>query len=379
VGGAAAGLGVALALARSGSSGTYFEEDEGSLERAQHYLSRMLRGAEVPEGLTFSQDLRVVADSQAVLDLATESLVEQQGRLTRLGSIMDPQALLITNLSGEHLADMATQVVAPERLLGAQLYFPMAQDHIGELATHSGTSDAALLRAESLLCQMGKQPLQCGTGPFVSERLQMRMLEAADTLLMDGATPWEVDEALEDFGYRMGQYEAQDLIGTDVAYTIRKRTVLRPGRRYIPIADRAVEEGRLGKKASVGWYRYPGGEGKVIDPLVEDLCREEAHFAGVTSRQFSDDDLRERQLLALINEAAWAVGQGCSASVVDLLTVQALGFPADLGGVMYFADLLGAEAICDALEALAQEDPFAWAIAPVLQDAAKAGLLLHRA
>ncbi|MGH1354028.1 MAG: 3-hydroxyacyl-CoA dehydrogenase family protein [Thalassovita sp.] len=378
VGGAAAGLGVAVSLARSGSAVTYLEDDASSLERAEFYLSRMLQGDTAPEFLGFSSDVGGVATSVAVLDMTTETLAEKHARLARLSSVMTPSALLITNLSGPYLADVAARLVAPDRVLGAQLFFPMAQGHIAELAVHTGTSADARDRAEILLRQMAKQPVQCGTGLFVSERLQMRMLEAADTLLMDGATPWEVDEALEAFGYRMGLYEAQDLIGTDVAYSIRKRTVRPPGRRYVPIADRAVEEGRLGKKASVGWYRYPGGEGKVIDPLVEDLCREEAHFAGVIPRHITEDELREHLLLALINEAAWAINQGCLAADVDVLSVQALGFPAEHGGVMHFAEILGAKTIANALQALAEEEPITWEIAPLLLEAAENGTPLKQ-
>lgn len=367
LGGAAAGLGVALALARSGSAVIYLEDDASSLERAQFYLSKMLPGRTVPPGLSFSYDIGDVAQCDVLLDMETDTHREKQARLARLEALIGASTLVITNLSGAHLTALAAQMRVPGRLLGAQMYFPMAQGDVAELARHPGTSGAALQRATELLRQLGRQPVLCGTADFLSERLQMRMLEAADTLLMDGATPWEIDEALEAFGYAMGLYEAQDLIGTDVAYAIRKRTDRQPGRRYIPIADRAVEEGRLGKKASVGWYRYPGGEGKVIDPLVEDLCREEAHFAGVTPRHFTEDDLRERVLLALLNEAAWAHTEGCQPRDIDLIAVQALGFPRDLGGPIYFAQILGAGVIAQALQSLAQEDPVVWQPAPMFR------------
>lgn len=376
MGGAAAGLGVALGWARAGVSVTYLEDDESSLERAQFYLSRLLGNAQVPALLGFSVDLAAASDCEAFLDMTVVPMAEKLARLVQAAEVISVSSLLITNLAGVHLGKAAQKVPSPERVLGAELNFPMARGAVAELAAHSGTSDHAIQQARGLLAQLGKSTLMAGMGPFVSERLQMRMLEAADTLLMDGTTPWEVDEALEAFGYQIGLYEAQDLIGTDVAYSIRKRMDRQPSRRYVPIADRAVEEGRLGKKASVGWYRYPGGEGKVIDPLVEDLCREEAYFAGVTPRDFSEDELREYLLLALINEAAWAVGQGCPASEVDLITVQALGFPAELGGVLYFADFLGPKTIIEALEQLALDDPVAWQVAPLLIATAKTGIPL---
>jgi 3-hydroxyacyl-CoA dehydrogenase len=370
VGGATAGLGLALALARSGSTVTYLEDDAGSLERAQFYLSRMQHEADQPDRLALSLDMDVVADCEAVVDMTTEPMPDKHQRLRHLSARMGPVALLLSNLSGPHLETLAAQVEGPDRVLGAQLFFPMAPGSIAELAIHPATSETAISRAQTLVRQVGKQVVLCGLGLFVSERLQMRMLEAADTLLMDGATPWEIDEALEAFGYEMGLYEAQDLIGTDVAYAIRQRMSSRPGRRFLPIADRAVQEGRLGKKASVGWYRYPGGEGKVIDPLVEDLCREESHFAGVTRRTFTEDELREILLLSLINESAWAVGQGCATTDIDLVSVQALGFPANLGGVLYYARRLGFPTITEAIGDLAQQDAVTWAAAPLLTGAA---------
>lgn len=369
LGGASAGLGVALALARTGSTVIYLEEDASSLERAQFFLSRMLQGDTAPAGLRFSCDLGQVAECDVLLDMEADTPAQKQGRLAAAEALIGPQVPLITNLSGPHLSALATRMQGPERLLAAQFVFPMGRQNVAELAQHAGTGDTALGMATRLLRQMGRQPVNCGVWGFLSERLQMRMLEAADTLLMDGATPWDIDEALEAFGYSMGLYEAQDLIGTDVAYAIRTRTERQPGRRYIPIADRAVQEGRLGKKASVGWYRYPGGEGKVIDPLVEDLCREEAHFAGVRPREFSPDQLRQRVILALMNEAAWALGDGCTAEDIDLLSVQALGFPQEFGGPLYFARQLGVQGVAQTLQQLAQEDPVAWRLAPLFAQA----------
>lgn len=381
MGGAAVGLGIALSLTDAGVPVTYLEEDDGSLERAQYYLSRMLQrtGQTMPEALDFAVSAEAAAHSDVVLDLSVEPLAEKAVRLADVAAHADDKALIVVNLAGDELQEIAVSLPHPARVVGAQLSHAMGVSGVAEVATHSRTSAAAILQLMGVIGALGRLPVQAGGGRFLSERLQMRMLEAGDTLLMDGSTPWEIDEALEEFGYRMGIYEAQDLIGMDVAYAIRRRTPREPGRRQIPIADRAVEEGRLGKKASVGWYRYPGGEGKVIDPLVEDLCREEAHFAGVTPRSFSDDELRLRVLLALINEAAWAISDGVPITDVDLISLMALGFPKQMGGVVWFADQLGAAPIVGALGVLAEEDPVAWRIAPVLRKAASDRITLAEA
>jgi 3-hydroxyacyl-CoA dehydrogenase len=378
IGGAASGLAIALILADAGVAVTYLEEDDSSLERAEFYLSRMVQtaGRTVPNLLDFSISGSAASRSDVILDLSLESLTAKTVRLQQVMAGAPDTALVVVNLAGQELEQIASQLSCPSRVVGAQLCHAMGPSGVAELAAHPKSSKAALEQLWGFAGLLGRLPVNAGRARFLSERFQMRVLEAADTLLMDGSTPWEIDEALEQFGYQMGVYEAQDLIGMDVAYALRQRMPAEPGRRKIPIADRAVEEGRLGKKASVGWYRYPGGEGKVIDPLVEDLCREEAHFARVQTRSFADDDLRLRILLALINEAAWALGEGVPVTDIDLISLSALGFPQDMGGVIWFADDLGAGAIVDALTGLCAEDPIAWRIAPALRRAASDGVPL---
>ena len=200
---------------------------------------------------------------------------------------------------------------------------------------------------------------------------------------MDGSTPWDVDEALVNFGYAMGPYEAQDLSGLDIAHANRRRqdATRDPARRYIPIADRMVELGKLGKKSGAGWYRYPGGGGKVEDPIVADLAIEESHFAGRTRTEYSADEIRERLLLAMINEAACILEEGIAQSArdIDLVTVFGYGFPRWRGGLMHYADTLGAARIVEGLARLSEEDPVAWKVSPLLRRCAQSGTSIAHA
>ncbi|MDH3263410.1 MAG: 3-hydroxyacyl-CoA dehydrogenase family protein, partial [Paracoccaceae bacterium] len=230
----------------------------------------------------------------------------------------------------------------------------------------------------ALARRLGKIPVLAGVcDGFIGNRILARYREAADTVMMDGSNPWEIDEAMVEFGYAMGPYEAQDLSGLDIAHANRRRqdATRDPNRRYIPIGDRMVNEGRLGKKTGVGWYRYPGGGGKVVDPLVEDLAREEAHFAKVTRREFTDDEIRERLLLAMINEAADILHEGIAASArdIDLVTVHGYGFPRWRGGLMHHADTLGPKQVLAGLNELAKEDPLVWRASPLIEDCAAKG------
>ena len=178
----------------------------------------------------------------------------------------------------------------------------------------------------------------------------------------------------------MGPYETQDLSGLDIAYANRRRqdATRDPARRYIPIADRMVQEGRLGRKVGVGWYRYPGGGGKVVDPLIDDLVREEAHFAKLTRTEYDAPEITRRLLLAAINEAADILNEGIaqSAADIDLVTVHGYGFPRWRGGLMHYADTLGAAEILSQLRALQAEDALVWKPSPVIEACAAQGLTL---
>lgn len=207
-------------------------------------------------------------------------------------------------------------------------------------------------------------------------RLLARYYEVADTVFMDGSTPWEVDEAMVAFGFERGPYEAQDVIGLDVVNAYRRPSGA--DRRYIPLADRMLDLGKLGRKSGAGWYRYPGGNGKVDDPIVADLAIEECHFEGRTRTDYEPDEICERLLLAMINEAGDMMREGVvvSAREIDALSVVECGFPKARGGLMQFADTLGSEVIVQRLEALGREDPVAWKISPLLIERAKRGAKL---
>ena len=139
-----------------------------------------------------------------------------------------------------------------------------------------------------------------------------------------------------------------------------------------------VDEGRLGKKVGVGWYRYPGGKGRVDDPLIEDLIREEAHFAKVTRTEITELQIQEQLVLAMINEAADILGEGIarSAAEIDLVSVLGYGFPRWRGGLMHYADELGVPHIVEKLSRFAQNDPIAWQISDVLHHCNNMGILL---
>lgn len=146
---------------------------------------------------------------------------------------------------------------------------------------------------------------------------------AADQLMLHHVAPWELDEALTDWGYRIGPCEAQDLVGLDVV--LARRRAMPDGKDAI--LGRMVAEGRLGKKGGWGYYRYPGGGGAVIDPLLEDLIREEAWFAGIERVDLSAVQIVARMNRALSAAVSRLVKAGVPRDEVDRIVVTILHYP----------------------------------------------------
>ena len=391
VGGGTMGAGIAYALLGADYRVTVLEADSEGVARARANIDTLITGglkrgainearaAALRAALTLSDTFADAAGAELAIEAAFESMAVKIEVLGALQKVMPASAVLATNTSYLDIDAMAASLDDPARLVGLHFFAPAHIMKLLEIVRGAATSDQALAQGFALARTLRKVPVLAGVcDGFIGNRILARYREAADTVFMDGSTPWEVDEAMVEFGYAMGPYEAQDLSGLDIAHANRRRqdATRDPQRRYIPIADRMVELGKLGRKTGAGWYRYPGGGGKVDDPIVADLALEEAHLAGITRCDYSPDEIRRRLLLAMINEAAAIMEAGIaqSAADIDLVTVFGYGFPRWRGGLMHFADRLGATDILGGLEALAREDPVVWAPNAVIRFCAESGM-----
>jgi len=396
VGGGTMGAGIAYALLSSGLQVTILEADADGLKRAEDNIGKIIeaslsrgmidaaRAEDLRSRLTLSTQYSQAATAQLAIEAAFEDMAVKQEILGKLDAVLSADAVLATNTSYLDLNEMAAPLMDPTRVIGLHFFAPAHIMKLLEIVQGTQSSDRAIATGYALAKRLGKVPVRAGVcDGFIGNRILARYREAADTVFMDGSTPWEVDDAMVEFGYAMGPYEAQDLSGLDIAYANRQRQAPTrdPNRRYIPIADRMIELGKLGRKTSAGWYRYPGGGGKVEDPIVADLAIEEAHFAGITRTDYSGQEMRQRLVLAMINEASDILDAGIaqSAGDIDLVTVFGYGFPRWRGGLMHYADSLGVETIVAQLEVLAQEDPVAWKVSPLLRRCVDAGRSLAEA
>lgn len=377
VGGGTMGSGIAYALNTIGIAVHVVETDDFATERAAHNVDRLFGGA-IDRGLLNETEAAkrrnavTIAEGFADLpqvDIAIEAVIEDMPAkkevLSTLENKLPEHTVLATNTSYLDIDEIASSLQNPDRLLGLHFFSPAHIMKLLEIVNGAKTNETALATAFALAKKLRKIPVLAGVcDGFIGNRILARYREVADILLLDGALPWQIDDAMVAFGYAMGPYMAQDLSGLDIAYANRQRLAATrdPKRRYVTISDRMVEEGRLGRKASVGWYRYPGGGGAVIDPLLEDLIVEEAHFAKVTRRDFTDDEIRDRLLAAMINEACDILDEGIarSATDIDLVTVHGYGFPRWRGGLMHYAATLGFDTVLKRIETYAKDDPVLW-------------------
>ena len=228
------------------------------------------------------------------VDLAIEAVFEddsvKQNVLRSLEAALRPDAVIATNTSYLDVNMLANALADPSRLVGLHFFAPAHIMKLLEIVKGEMTSPKALAMGYAVAKRLGKIPVVAGVcDGFIGNRILARYREAADTMLMDGCTPWDIDAAMVDFGYAMGPYEAQDLSGLDIAHANRRRQddTRDPARRYIPIADHVVAAGRLGRKTGAGWYQYPADGGKDIDPVIETMIFQAAASAGINRRTFS--------------------------------------------------------------------------------------------
>ena len=390
VGGGTMGAGIAYALLNAGLRVTLLESDDDGVERAAGNVERIVaaslgrglideRAAQARRGrLGVTTDHARAADATLAIEAAFEAVDVKRAVFAALEAALPADAVLATNTSYLDVDALAATLSDPSRVVGLHFFAPAHVTKLLEVVRAGATGERAMATAFALAGRLGKVPVVAGVcDGFIGNRILARHREAADTVLMDGSTPWEIDEAMVEFGYPMGPYEAQDLSGLDIAHAERRRrdATRDPARRYVPIADRMVELGKLGRKTGAGWYRYPGGGGKVEDPIVADLALEEAHFAGIERTDYTGDEIRERLVAAMINEACDILHEGIAAGArdIDLVTVLGHGFPRWRGGLMHHADALGAKAVLATLERLGEEDPVAWKASPLLRECAATG------
>ncbi|HRO14792.1 MAG TPA: FAD-dependent oxidoreductase, partial [Paracoccus sp. (in: a-proteobacteria)] len=356
VGGGTMGAGIAYALAGIGITVTLVEKDEAGAGRARANVARLYadgvkRGRmtqdEADTRLAGRLSFRAGYDGLPVADIAIEAAFEsmevKRAIFAALDAVLPETTVLATNTSYLDVNAIFEGIGNPGRLIGLHFFAPAHIMKLLEIVRADTTSPETLATAFRLAARLKKIPVEAGVcDGFIGNRILTRYRQTTDLMLAEGATPAQVDTAMEGWGMAMGPYAVQDLSGLDIAWANRQRKGLRdkPGIRHVRIADRMVEElKRLGRKTGAGWYDYPEGGKRQPSALVDALVAEEA----TVRRDWSDDEIAGRAVLSMIEEGVHILDEGIARrpADIDLVLVHGYAFPRWRGGPMHWAEAVG--------------------------------------
>jgi len=393
VGAGTMGTGIAMNGLNAGVPVALLEMNREALDRGvamirKNYEASVGRGKLAPEALERNMALlrpTLAYDDLASADLVIEAVFEEMELkcqvFAKLDRVAKPGAILATNTSTLDVDRIAAATGRPQDVLGMHFFSPANVMKLLEVVRGKETADDVLMTVMRLAKQMGKTAVVSGVcDGFIGNRMVEQYLRQAMFLLEEGASPQQVDAALEAFGMAMGPFRMSDLAGNDVGWRIRKRRyVEKPDVVYSRIADRLCEEGRFGQKTGKGWYAYETGRRAAIpDPAVETLIARHRTELGIVPRTIDDAEIVGRCVLSLVNEGARLLEEGIAlrASDIDVVYLAGYGFPRYRGGPMFHADLSGPPRVASRMREFAglpRADTAFWEPAPLLARLAAEG------
>lgn len=283
-----------------------------------------------------------LAPCDLVIEAVFDDLDVKTDLFRRLDKVIRPDAILATNTSYLNPDEIASATAYPERVLGLHFFSPAHVMRLLEVVRCKETAPDILATGLHVAKRLKKLPVVTGvTEGFIGNRIFSAYRHEAEFLLEDGALPHEIDATLEDYGFPMGLFAVYDMAGLEIAWARRKRQAATrdPSERYVEIADRLCEAGRLGQKSGRGWYAYPDGK-RTVDPQVTAIIEAERANKNIVARSFSQAEIQKRLLAAMAaeGEALLAEGIAARASDIDLVMINGYGFPAHKGGPMFAKD-----------------------------------------
>ena len=320
-------------------------------------------------------------DADLVIEAVFEDMKVKEQVFNTLDEVMKPGAILASNTSTLDLDKIAAFTKRPQDVIGMHFFSPANVMKLLEVVRGKKTAKDVLATVMQLGKKIKKTCVVSGvTDGFIGNRMIEQYSRQAGFLLEEGATPHQVDKAMEKFGMAMGPFRMGDLAGNDVGWYIRKRRyVEKPDIRYSKTADLLCELGRFGQKTGAGWYDYvPGKRDAIPSKVVTDMIDKHRGELGVKPRKIEDDEIVHRLVYALVNEGAKIVDEGIAqrASDIDMVYITGYGFPLFRGGPMNYADQQGLFNVVQRMKRFAgnpHDDVAFWKPAPLLAKLAAEG------
>ena len=365
IGSGTMGGGIAMCFANAGIPVHIIDQDEENLKRGvsvieKNYDFMVNKGrltAEQKDGVfglvTSSLDYKDVSDCDIVIEAVYENLELKHEIFKSLDEHVKEGAILASNTSGLDIDSIASVTKRPEMVVGTHFFSPANIMRLLEVVRGEATSDETLATIMAIGKKLKKAAVVSLNAPgFIGNRMLFGYTAQANMLLLEGALPHQIDQALESFGLNMGPFRMMDLVGLDLGWRARKLSG-QESPLHAKIGDELCEQDRYGQKNGAGYYNYSeGSRAPNPAPENEETYERISTDNGFTRREISDEEIVDRCILALINEGADILSEGVSqrAADIDVVYINGYGFPIWRGGPMHHANAMGLDVVIDKLE-----------------------------
>jgi 3-hydroxyacyl-CoA dehydrogenase len=382
------GGGIAMNFANAGIPVTIVERDQAALDRGlgvvrKNYERSASRGSIPPEAvdermalITGSTDKADFADCDIVIEAVFEDMELKTSIFRELDAICKPGALLASNTSALDINEIAAATTRPESVIGMHFFSPANVMKLLENVRGAKSSDTVVATTMAIGKRIGKVAVMVGVCPgFVGNRMLFMRGAEAERMILEGATPAQVDNVLYEFGFPMGPFAMSDLAGLDIGWKEERSS-------SSTVREILCENGRRGQKNGRGYYTYdPDTREATPDPEVEQLIKQFAIGKGITQREVTDQEVLERLLYPMVNEGAKILDEGIAirGSDIDVVWVNGYGWPLYRGGPMYWADSIGLAEIVGKIKGYGESlGGRHWELSPLLSRLADEGGALHQ-
>jgi len=390
IGAGTMGGGIAMACANAGISVRLKETEQAALDRGmatirKNYASSVKKGR-FPQAV-MDQRMALIQpqltydgfnDADLIIEAVFESMPLKKQIFAELDKIAKPDCVLASNTSTLDVDEIAAATSRPKMVIGLHFFSPAHVMRLVEIVRGKLAGNEVVATSLSIAKKLGKVGVVVGNcRGFVGNRMMLPYMREAQLLAEEGATPQQVDRALTDFGMAMGIFSVDDMGGIDLAYRVKQEYahLRKPGERVPLVLDKLFKMGRLGQKTGKGWYRYDETRAPIADPEVHALIEKTATEAGIPRRTVTSEEIIERSIFVMINEAARILEEGHAqrAADIDVIYCTGYGFPSYRGGPMWYADTVGLKKVYDRVREFHQQFGDVWEPAPLLQRLAQEG------
>ncbi len=386
IGAGTMGGGITMNFLNAGVPVTMLEMKADALERGvatirKNYEAQVKKGklkqdkyAQRMALLTTTLSYDDLKDADLIIEAVFEELGVKEAVFKQLDAVAKPGAILASNTSTLDVDKIAAFTGRPQDVVGMHFFSPANVMRLLEVVRGKATAKDVLATVMATAKKIKKTAVVSGVcDGFIGNRMIEQYSRQAGFLLDEGCTPAQVDRAAEKFGFAMGPFRMGDLAGNDIGWAIRKRrAVEHANMKYSKTADLLCELGRYGQKTGAGWYDYQAGKRDAIpSALVDQMIADHRKALGITPRKIADEEIVQRLVFSLVNEAAHLLEEGIAnkASDIDMVYLTGYGFPLFRGGPLCYADTVGLYNVVTAMKRFAVnplDDGAFWQPAPLL-------------